>query len=197
MLKDFCQKSLNKVYKHFKEDTSKMLIITGTLGWILSCAAQVGAILKNKKISNEKKSFLLPQELVDGVINVVTFLAITLLFKKGLNKLVETGKFLPKSVRTYLDKNKDLYKDKVGKFDFCLDDYLAKDKANAPLEAYKSYKNYVATVGTIGASIFACNIATPFLRNNAASKVQKTYIDMTSNPLMAYTQNNNNSNMKV
>lgn len=195
MFKKFIQNKLNWIYEKFKDDTSKMLITTGSLGWLLSSAAQIAAILKNDKISNEKKSFLLPQECIDGAINVGTFLFITLLFKKGLNKLVETGKILPKSVRLYLDKNKDLYKDKIGKIDFRIDDILAKDKANAPIKTYKTYKNYVATVGTVGASILACNIATPLIRNNAAAKIQQTYVDLTNNPQLYFQ--NLNSNLKI
>ena len=181
MSKEFFQKPLKWIYKHFKEDTSHMLIVTGSLGWILSSAAQLGAIINNKKISNEKKSFLLPQEFMDGLINVGTFLFTTLVFKKGVEKLIKTGKILPKSVRTYLDSHKDLYKDKVGKFDFNLDTVLANDKANAPYETYKSYKNFVTTMGTVGASVLACNVITPVLRNNTASKVQKSYIELQNN----------------
>ena len=181
MLKKIFQKPLNWIYNNFKEDTSLMLIVTGSLGWILSSAAQIGAILNNKKISNEKKSFLLPQEFMDGLINVGTFLFTTIVFKKGIEKLIKTGKIVPQSVRTYLNNNANLYKDKVGKIDFNLDVILGNDKANAPYEAYKSYKNYVTTMGTVGASILACNIITPEIRNNTASKVQKNYIEMKNN----------------
>ena len=44
------------IFETFKDDTSKMIIGTGTLGWILSSLAQIGAIAGNPKISSEKKS---------------------------------------------------------------------------------------------------------------------------------------------
>ena len=181
MIKDIFQKPLKWIYKNFKENTSIMLIVTGSLGWILSSAAQLGAIVNNKKISNEKKSFLLPQEFMDGFINVGTFLFTTIVFKKGIEKLVKTGKILPESVRTYLEKNKDLYKDKIGKFDFNLDKVLKNNEANAPYETYKTYKNFVTTMGTVGASVLACNVITPVLRNKTASNVQKNYIEIKNN----------------
>ena len=52
---------LNWVSKTFREDPSKMLIITGVAGWTLSAIAQIGGVLFNQKLSNEQKSFLVPQ----------------------------------------------------------------------------------------------------------------------------------------
>ncbi len=190
------QKGLKWVYDTFQKDTSKMIIYTGTMGWILSSAAQIGAIFKNDKISSEKKSFLLPQELMDAVINVGGFFAITMLTKVAIMKMAKTGKVAPQTVRDFLNKNKDLYHNKVGKLDFDLDKVLAKDPKNAKiLESYESYKNFVTTMGTIGASVISCNMVTPVLRNMTASRVQKTYIDMNKNPNLY--NNTSGSNMKV
>ena len=189
------QNSLEWVYRTFKDDTSKMLIATGTLGWALSSLAQMCAIVWNPKISSDKKSFLLPQELMDAVVNIGSFLCFTLLAKKCINKMSLTGKIAPKSVREFLDKNKSIYKDKVGKLDFNLDDILKENPANAEIyKSFKSYNNYVTTLGTIGASIISCNIITPVIRNKTASKVQQTYIDMQNNPT-AYT--NSYGNLKI
>jgi len=183
------------IYETFKDDTSKMIIGTGTLGWILSSLAQIGAIAGNSKISIEQKSFLLPQELMDAAINVVGFFVITMLTKVGIKKMVSTGKIAPQTVRTFLNKNKDLYKDKIGKIDFNLDEVLSKLPENKDVyKSYKSYENFAATMGTIGASVLSCNIVTPLLRNKTASRVQQTYIDMKNNPKM---YQNNSSNMKI
>ena len=184
----FFQRCLEWVCETFEEDTSKMLIATGTLGWILSSAAQLGAIAGNPKISSEKKSFLLPQEFMDACVNVAGFFAITMLTKIGIKKMATTGKIAPQSVRDFLNKNK-VYKDKVGKIDFNLDDVLAQNPANEPIyQAYKSHKNFVTTMGTIGASVLSCNIVTPLIRNKTASRVQKSYIDMKNNPTAYQTQ---------
>ena len=76
------QKSLEWIYQNFKKDTSKMLIFTGTAGWALSSFAQIIAIVVNPKISSEKKSFLIPQEFMDAVVNVGAFFGITMFAKK-------------------------------------------------------------------------------------------------------------------
>ena len=191
-MKNFMQRRLEWVCESFKDDKSKMLIFTGTLGWILSSAAQVAGIYRNKEISDEKKSFLVPQEIMDGFINAITFIGITTIAKKGKKKMASTGKVAPQSVRDYLNRH-SIYKDKVGKLDFNLDDVLPKN-----IDAYKSYcsyKNFVTTMGTLGASVLSCNIVTPLIRNATASRVQKTYIDMKQNP-SAYAQYHS-GNMKV
>lgn len=175
MNKSFFQKSLEWVCETFEKDTSKMIIVTGALGWALSSLAQAAAIIINPKVSTEKKSFLLPQELMDGFINVLSFLGITLIAKRYIQKLCSTGKIAPQSVRNYLNKNKSLYHDKVGKLDFNLDNVLVDKKLKS---SYESHKNFVTTMGTLGASILACNVVTPLIRNKTASKVQKNYIEM-------------------
>ena len=182
------------IFETFKDDTSKMIIGTGTLGWIISSLAQIGAIAGNPKISSEKKSFLLPQELMDAAINVLGFFVITMLTKVGIKKMASTGKIAPQTVRDFLNKNKDLYKDKIGKIDFNLDEVLSKKPEYKDIyNSYKSYENFAATMGTIGASVLSCNIITPLVRNKTASRVQQTYIDMKNNP-EAYR---NSGNMKI
>ena len=188
MSSNFFQKCFNWICKNFKEDTSKMLIATGTLGWILSSAAQMCGILGNPEISSEKKSFLLPQEAMDAVVNVGAFFGITMFTKKCIAKMATTGKIAPQSVRDFLNKN-SIYKDKVGKLDCKLDDVLPKDSAIK--NSYESYKNFVTTMGTIGASVISCNIVTPVIRNVTASRVQKTYIDMQKNPSAYQIQHSN------
>ena len=184
MNKPILERCLNWVFENFKKDTSKMLIVTGTLGWGLSSLAQICGILGNTKLSSEKKSFLLPQELMDAVVNVGAFFSITMLTKKFIAKLATTGKIAPLSVRNFLNNNSE-YKNNVGKLDFNLDDVLKKNSANLDvLESYKSYKNFVTTMGTVGASVLSCNIVTPLIRNATASKVQQTYIDMKKNPTL-------------
>lgn len=191
MFKSLLQKPLNFIYEHFKGDTSKMLIVTGALGWILSSIAQAVGIMRNSEISSEKKSFLLPQELIDGAINALSFIIITVIAKKGIEKMASTGKVAPQSVRDFL--NKSIHKNKVGKIDFNVGDILPKNSKEA--KSYESYKNFITTMGTVGASILACNIATPLIRNATASKIQQTYIDIKNNP-SAY-QYNNSGNMRI
>ena len=181
---------LNWVYKKFSKDASKMLIYTGVAGWALSSLAQMGAILFNSKIPNEQKSFLLPQELADAAVNIGSFFLITLSAKKLAQKLFSTGKLAPKSVRTFLDKNKELYTKKIGKLDFDLDE-VRKVSKDFPTEQYWAYKNFGTTLATVGAGVVASNVVTPILRNKMASNAQKKYIN-TYNPTKV-----NNPGMKV
>lgn len=166
---------IEKIYKKFKTDTAGMLIITGVIGWGLSSLAQIGAVLFNNKISNKQKSFLIPQECADAFANIGLFFLVTQVMKKGTAKLFSTGKIAPKQVRTYLQKNKELYGNKVGKLDFKLDDVLKAD-ANFPKEAYYSCKNLGTTLATICGGIISSNIITPVVRNNMAANMQKNYI---------------------
>ena len=168
------QRVLNWVAEKFSNDPAQMLVITGVAGWTLSSLAQIGAILFNPKISNEKKSFLVPQEAADALVNILSFFVITQSTKKLASSLFSTGKFAPKSVRAFLDKNKELYGKKVGKLDFNLDEVLKNDKKL--LDSYETYKSLGTTAATIGAGILATNIITPLGRNVVASKSQKLYI---------------------
>lgn len=192
MPNSFIQRNFNWIYEHFKKDTSKMLIATGTLGWGLSSLAQICGIIGNSKISSDKKSFLLPQEIMDAVVNIGAFFTITMVTKRFIARMATTGKIAPESVRKFINKHPD-YKNKVGKLDFKLDDVLVKDSEE--FKSYESHKNFVTTMGTIGASILSCNIVTPLIRNATAARVQKNYIDMKKNPnAYAYT---NSGNMRI
>ena len=194
MLSDFAQKKFNWICKTFKDDTSKMLIFTGALGWVLSSVAQVVGIYANSEISDDKKSFLVPQEIIDGAINALTFIGITTIEKKKIKKMASTGKTTTLSVRNFLKQHPDL-EAKVGKWELNLDRVIPKNTY-----AYKSYcskKNFITTMGTIDASVLSCNIVTPIIRNAMASKVQKNYIDMKNNPYSYKYYTTNSGNMKI
>ena len=173
--------ALNWIATHFRKDASKMLIWTGVAGWTLSSLAQISAVLFNPKISNEQKSFLVPQEFADAAVNIGSFFLVTQVAKKSVSKLFSTGKFAPQKVRNYLNKHKDLYEKKVGKLDFDLDDVLKKD-ALFPKEEYWACKNFGTTIATVGGGILSSNIITPIVRNEMASKMQKNYINNKKQP---------------
>ena len=59
------------IAKKYGDNLGKMLIHTGVIGWILSSAAQVAAIVINDKIPKEQKMFLIPQEIADAGVNIV------------------------------------------------------------------------------------------------------------------------------
>ena len=192
-MRKFFESTLQWVAKHFHEDASKMLIATGVLGWVLSSGAQIGAILVNKKISDKEKSFLLPQEIADALVNIGLFLAFTTVTKHTVSKLFSTGKWTTKNVRDFINKNPNIFKDKIGKIDYVLGDTLSKI-APALRSEHEVAKNLGTTLTTVGAGIIASNVITPVVRNNKAAKVQKKYINYkNNNPYPA----NYSGNMKV
>ncbi len=169
-------KSKDLIFTKFGPNPAKMLIVTGVLGWALSSAAQVVAILVNDKIPKEQKMFLVPQEICDGAINVASFFIVTSAIKRFASKLVSTGKLANVNIRKFLNKNPLIdnagNKVIVGKnlnIENLPDYHLIKDD-------YKKFKNGIDVVGMTVGSILSCNIITPLLRNKLAAKRQQTYI---------------------
>ena len=191
------QSVLNWVYKEFRKDTAKMLIRTGVAGWALSSLAQVGAVIVNPQISNEEKSFLVPQEIADALVNIASFFLITQATKKTVSKLFSTGKWAPSKVRRYLNIHKDLYSQKIGKLGFDLDEVLKKNK-DFPAKEYYSCKNFGTTLATVGAGIVSSNIVTPIIRNQMASGMQKVYNREKPSPIVkSYCVDSKPSGMRV
>lgn len=168
---------LDSAAKKFAHDPSKMIIWTGVAGWTLSALAQTGAVILNDKIPDDQKGFLVPQELLDAAINIGLFFCFTQAAKHSVSKLFRTGKFAPSKVRQYLNERKDIYGDKVGKFDFDLDKVKELDILSFPDGEYMSCKNYYTALATVSAGILSSNLITPIVRNKYASKAQKRYID--------------------
>ncbi|MBO6086845.1 hypothetical protein J6P92_00670 [bacterium] len=156
------------MYKNYGEHPGKMLVHTGVLGWILSSLAQVSAVFFNDKISAKEKSFLIPQEIADAGFNIVSFYLITSSFKQIASKLVSTGKLTTKPIKSFLTKNG--YNKNIGKVDFNIE--KLSDFKDIKSE-YRPFKNGVDVIASIIGSIISCNIVTPLLRNNYASKQQK------------------------
>lgn len=156
------------LYKNYGENPGKMLLHTGTAGWILSSAAQVMAIITNDKIATEQKTFLIPQEIGDGVINILSFYILTSSVKNLCSKAVLNGKIANKAIKGYLEKNK--LTDKIGKVDFNIKNTQNYGEIR---EDFTSFKNGVDVLASTTGSILSCNIVTPILRNEYAADRQK------------------------
>jgi len=167
------------LYKNYGENPGKMLVHTGVLGWILSSLAQVSAVVFNDKISPEQKSFLIPQEIADAAINILSFYVITTSMKGLASKLVSCGKLTTKPIRDFLQKNGIKGKKYIGNANFNIE----KDLPNFEdiKSEYKPFKNGVDVVASTIGSIISCNIVTPILRNMYASKKQKQAIAKMNN----------------
>ncbi len=192
----FPQNLLKWVADSFHKDASKMLIWTGVAGWGLSSLAQICGIAFNKKIPKEQKSFLIPQEIADACVNVGSFFLITQSVKSLVAKLFKTGKFAPESVRNYLQKNKNLFGDKIGKLDFSLDKVL-KNHKDFPEDSYYACKNFYTSLATVGAGVLSSNIVTPIIRNYSASKMQKSYLNKNASQQQVNPYRTSSVGMKI
>lgn len=179
----------NLIAKHYGDNPGRMLIHTGVIGWILSAAAQVMAIAINDKIPKEQKMFLIPQEMADAAVNIVSFYAVTQTFASVAGKLVKTGKWLPGSVRAFLEKNG--LGAKLGKkgFNVKVDGNLTDELA----KQYDKFNNGIDVIATTIGSILSCNIITPLVRNEIAADRQKKAISKMNakNPVKLVENNTN------
>ena len=158
------------MYKNYGENPGKMLVHTGVLGWILSSLAQVSAVVFNDKISAKEKSFLIPQEIADAGFNIASFYIITSSFKRIASKLVSTGKLTTKPIREFLAKEGVNNPEYIGKRNFNIEKLASFEDIK---NEYRPFKNGVDVFASVIGSIISCNLVTPVLRNNYASKQQK------------------------
>lgn len=201
----FATNFIQYMFDTYSKDGGKLLVHLGALGWVFSSAAQLTMLAADKKIDKKKKKFLLPQEAADAAVNVLMYYSICEVIKRGADKLVESGKLLTDDVAKALsnikggsssDLNawKNLFttaekKTKLTKLlsePASLDFYkklssAEKTKAlpliEEALSKLEGHKNNVGTIAAIAASVLACNIVTPYVRNKAASKYQKRLLN--------------------
>jgi len=188
----------NYMFKNYSQDDGKLLVHMGALSWVFGAFAQVGAVLCDKNIDKKKKKFLLPQEAADAGANVVLFYTVCDLIKKGSDKLVESGKLLTQEAADAIKALKpnaktwnevftaselkqnltDLLKDgsKLKVFNGKPLTQAQSDAVKKALEAVESHKNNMGIIAAIGASVLACNIITPYVRNFIAAKWQKNQL---------------------
>lgn len=102
----------NSLFNAYADDASKMLLHMGTLGWILSAAAQIWGIANNDKIDAHQKKFLIPQEIADALVNIVSFYTVTALVQNTAKRLVFSGKISTKSIQKFCKEHNVEY----GKF---------------------------------------------------------------------------------
>lgn len=186
---------------NYSKDSGKLLVHLGALGWVLSSAAQLGVIAGDKNIDKKKKKFLLSQEGADAGVNVLMYYTICDVIKKTGDKFVENGKFLtddvvkalgsikggtvsvsdPKQWRnlfTIAELEKPLTKllskpDHLNMVKGLTDSKQTRALIANALDAVETHKNNVGVFSAIAASVLACNIVTPFVRNIIASQFQK------------------------
>lgn len=98
---DSLKTSLFKAYSH---DAGKMLLHTGTLGWIFSAAGQIFGIATNDKVSKEQKKFLIPQEMADAAINILSFYTLTAFIQNSAKGLASSGRIITPAIRKFCEE---------------------------------------------------------------------------------------------
>lgn len=181
-IRSFVNNMATKCYKRFSAEPGDLLLLTGTFGWILSSLGQISSIVFNDKISTKQKSFLIPQEGADAVVNIASFFVLTRTFTRFGEGLVKSGKLATNKIRddlAALAKNHPEIKDKIGQRGFDIRklpemDELQPDKFDGKIHKhfFDLYDGVSFVSSTIG-SIISSNIITPILRNKYASYRQK------------------------
>ena len=162
------------IYNKYSQNPAKLLVFAGTLGWALSCCAQVGAIVFNEKLSKKDKQFLIPQEIADGAVNVGLYFGITSAAQKYTEKIIENGKVMFKEVEAPL-------KSVLATKNLSLKEALKQNggKISNILQGTKHAENFIKLKGgaslmtAVVGSVISCNILTPLIRNIIGSKWQK------------------------
>ncbi|MBE7703491.1 MAG: hypothetical protein E7Z89_05505 [Cyanobacteria bacterium SIG28] len=199
-LEKFAKYIAEKIYKHFGDSSGGMILATSITGTLLSSLAQTGAILFNDKYTTSQKTFMAPQELTEGLINVLSMFLITKPIQRGASKMVKTGKILSKDLGKYLQETK--LDKKRGDINFDIgkairnnikslesnDSFFSSaskaqnlEKHREALHNFEIFSDSVSAYATTGGAILSTAFIAPVLRNSAAANYQKASIDALQN----------------
>lgn len=185
----------NYIYKHYGQESGKMIVHAGVITWIASSLSQVFAIVINDKIPSDQKKFLIPQEIADGALNVITFYLVTNTMKNISGKLVSTGKWSTKAIRNFIAKN-PLAKDiKMGDMSTNLVKNFKEDKEFH--DCYDKFKGGMDMMAATIGSVVSCNVFTPVIRNSWGASQQKNSIAREQRKIVNYSITKPNTSMKV
>ena len=164
------------MYKEYGNNPAKLLVHTGSIGWILSSLAQVTAIGVNDKYSKEDKQFLIPQEIADGAVNVTLFYTLTAGCKQIAEKLFESGKVIVPNTKKALQdglKKHNIDMKTLQEYNIPVSKIMTDEQA---LKSFKNAKSGAAIIASLIGSVISSNIVTPIVRNYIASNFQKKSI---------------------
>lgn len=172
------------LFKQYSGDAGKMLLHTATLGWIFSAAGQIFGIATNDKVSKEQKKFLIPQEIADAAINILSFYTVTACIQNFTKKLASSGRIITPEIKKFchiekitLGKNSDIGKSILSK----IKELETTSKTNNRLSElndfydhkYAPFESGLKVIGNVIGAVLSSNIITPLLRNPIAAYKQK------------------------
>ena len=170
---------LQFIYKK-SESATAPLIILGAFGWFVSMLAQMAGIKGNKKLTPDKKKFLLAQEKNEGICNIGLYVLLTSSLSWASEALFKRGKILTKETKKILEnfanKNglnsiEDVFK-KAKTAKKSVVKYIKDVDNSIDITPFKQ-KCGIGTAATIAASILSCNIITPIVKNKMAYNALK------------------------
>jgi hypothetical protein len=168
---NFWNRLKSTIYEKYGRESGKIIVHAGVITWITASISQVVAIMMNDKISSNQKKFLIPQEIADGALNVLTFYLITNTLKNVSSKLVSTGKWSTKAIRDFV-ASKNI---KMGDISTDLGKTFKENKEFH--DAYDKFKGGMDMIATSTGSVISCNAITPFIRNHFGAEQQKKSIN--------------------
>lgn len=184
------------IYKNYGENPGSMLVHTGVLGWILSSMAQVYAVAFNNKISKEQKVFLIPQEIADAAVNILSFYTLTSGVKYIGSKLTKTAKLrtseitaLLKKSGHVLEKGQKRVENKIYAGDWDFDITKLENYDSEIADKFKPFRNGAEVITGLVGSVISSNLVTPIARNKYAAVKQKQALSNMNKP-----SDKNNSN---
>lgn len=80
------------VWDRMCEDSGNILLYSNVAGYLSGMLAQIWTITHNDKLSKKDKSYMLPQEIVEGATNVTISLVLGKFFKNCGDWMLETGR---------------------------------------------------------------------------------------------------------
>ena len=181
------------IYKYFGESSGKMLLATSIIGIMASTLAQTGAIICNKKYTDSQKAFMIPQELTEGCVTILSIFFITKPIQKFASKCFKSGKILSTEMVDYMKKNQLIEKRGKADFDFSksvkgiiqkieesdafiratsLEKESMLSNHKKVLQDYDIMLDATSAIATTAAAMTSSAIVSPLLRNHVASRFQ-------------------------
>ena len=183
------------VYRNFEaKGSGNMILLTTMAGIALSTIAQTIAIIANNKYSAPQKAFMIPQELTDGCITILSVLLITTPLQKLSHRSVNAGKIYSKEMGNYMKKHDLFNKRDIETFNFAdqvtkiiekikkSDEFIKSSNENKEamlkehnniLQDYDIFTDATSAIAATTGSIVSTAIVSPFIRNYTASKYQQ------------------------
>lgn len=164
----------NTIYEKYGRESGKMLVHAGLITWITAAVSQVVAVALNDKVPPEQKKFLIPQEIADGALNVLTFYCITNTVKNVAGRLVSTGKWSTKGIRDFVARNPLAQNIKMGDMSTNLGKTFKENKEFH--DCYDNFKGGMDMFSAVVGAVTSSNIITPIIRNRIGAERQKDSI---------------------